>query len=123
MIRRSPGQPRPGFVASMIDHGFVFDGPNWTFTDAPLQGLYPRRAVYDGVRSLDDFQPWLDQVLHFPEEVFDSAWKRIPPEWLEDDEDALECLLGRLFERRTRVAELIAACRGTRFDPFPNWKG
>ena len=36
-------------------------------------GLYPRRLVYETVRSLDDFQPWLDQMQHFPEEVFDSA--------------------------------------------------
>ena len=72
----------------MIDHGFAFDGPNWDFPDSPLQGLYPRRIVYQGVRSLDDFQPWLDLVLHFPEEVIDQAWKRIPPEWLEGDEEA-----------------------------------
>lgn len=122
MVRRGPGEPRPGFVASMIDHGFAFDGPNWTFSDSPLQGLYPRRIVYEGVRSLDDFQPWLDLVRHFPEEVIDRAWKRIPPEWLEDDEDALESLLQRLYERRSRVADLLQACRTVRSDPFPNWK-
>jgi len=122
MIRHRPGQPRPGFVASMLDQGFVFDGPNWAFADFPLQGLYPRRLVYEGIRSLDDFQPWLDLVLHFPEEVIDRAWKRIPPEWLEDDEEALEDLLSRLFERRACVPELIEACRRSRFDPFPNWK-
>ncbi len=59
--------PRPAFVALMIDHGFVFNGPNWDFGDSPLQGLYARRVVYEGVRSLDDFQPWLDRVVHFPE--------------------------------------------------------
>ena len=52
--------PRPGFVVRMIDHGFVFNGPHWDFPDSPLQGLYPRRAVYESVRSLDDFQPWLE---------------------------------------------------------------
>jgi hypothetical protein len=122
MVRHGPGQQRPGFVASMIDHGFLFDGPNWAFPDSPLHGLYPRRIVYEGVRSLDDFQPWLDLVRHLPEEIFDRAWKRIPPEWLEGDEEALETLLHRLFERRACVPELIAACRGTRSDPFPNWK-
>ena len=30
----------------MMDHGFVFDGPHWTFTDSPLQGLYFRPIVY-----------------------------------------------------------------------------
>lgn len=121
MIRRGPGEPRPGFVASMIDHGYAFDGPNWDFSDSPLQGLYPRRIVYDAVRSLDDFQPWLDLILHFPEEVFDRAWKHIPPEWIDGDEDGLERLLARLYERRCRVPDLIHACRQSRIAPFANW--
>ncbi len=123
MVRRGPGQPKPGFVASMIDHGFAFDGPNWDFPESPLQGLYPRRIVYQGVRSLDDFQPWLDLVLHFPEEVIDQAWKCIPPEWLEGDEDAFDRLLQRLYDRRIRVPALIEASRLTRAAPFPNWTG
>jgi len=112
---------RPGFVASMIDHGFVFNGPNWDFCDTPLQGLYARRVVYDGVRSLDDFQPWLGLVTHFPEEVLDRAWKRVPPEWLEGEDEQLESLLEELLRRRSRVPELIEACRDTRSTPFPNW--
>ena len=69
---------RAAFVAQMIDHGFAFNGPHWDFTDSPLQGLYARRLVYEGVRSLEDFQPWLDQVMHFPEEVIDRALKGVP---------------------------------------------
>jgi len=122
MVRRGEAGARPGFVARMIDHGFAFDGPNWGFADSPLQGLYPRRLVYHPVRSLDDFQPWLDQVIHFPEEVVDRAWKRIPPDWIEGEEDALQQLLERFFERRKRLPELIAACRSTRINPFPNWQ-
>ncbi len=119
---RSSERGRPGFVARMIDHGFAFNGPHWDFPDSPLQGLYARRLVYEDVRSLDDFQPWLDQVLHFPEEVVDTAWKRIPPDWIAGEEEALERLLDRLFDRRKRVPELIAACREARTNPFPNWK-
>jgi hypothetical protein len=73
------------------------------------------------VRSLDDFQPWLDQVKSFPEEVVDTAWKRIPPDWVEGDEDELDRLLERLFERRKLIPELIAACREAKVNPFPNW--
>ena len=76
--------------------------PNWDFPDSPLQGLYARRLVYERVRSLDDFQPWLDQVQHFPEEVIDQAWKRIPPDWIDGEEEALE----RLLERLSSVAGL-----------------
>jgi hypothetical protein len=111
----------PGFVARMIDHGFAFNGPGWDFPESPLQGLYARRQVYEGVRSLGDFEPWLEQVIHFPEEVIDQAWKAVPPDWIEGEEDALEQLLERLFERRKRLPELIAASRGARVNPFPSW--
>jgi hypothetical protein len=118
---RGDKSTRPGFVARMIDHGFAFNGPHWDFPESPLQGLYARRMVYDAVRSIDDFQPWLDQVRNFPEEVMDVAWKRIPPDWIEGEEDALDQLLERLFERRKRIPELITACRAARTNPFPNW--
>ncbi len=113
---------QPGFVARMIDHGFAFNGPNWDFPDSPLQGLYARRSVYEAVRSLENFQPWLDQVRNFPEEVMDQAWKSIPPDWIAGEEAELEQLLERLYERRKRVPELLAACRGLRSGPFPHWK-
>jgi hypothetical protein len=111
-----------GFVARMIDHGFAFNGPHWEFPDSPLQGLYARHLVYAPVRSLDDFQPWLDLVKHFPEEVFDHAWKSVPPGWLDGEEDAFDQLLERLQARCKRIPELIAACREGRSNPFPNWK-
>jgi hypothetical protein len=122
LVRRELGQEaRPGFVARMIDHGFAFNGPGWDFANSALHGLYSRHSVYDSVRSLDDFQPWLGQVMHFPEEVIDQAWKRVPSEWISGDEDSLERLLERLYERRAQVPELIDACRGNRLNPFRNW--
>jgi hypothetical protein len=126
LVHSAPGhagecQGRPGFVARMIDHGFALNGPNWDFPDSPLQGLYARRQVYEGVRSLADFEPWLGQVMAFPEEVMDLAWRSIPPDWIEGEEDALLELLERLFERRRRVPDLIAACRVGRTNPFPSW--
>jgi len=122
MVRREAAEEaRPGFVARMIDHGFAFNGPGWDFGDSPLHGLYARHNVYDSVRSLDNFQPWLGQVVHFPEEVIDQAWKRVPSDWIAGDEDILERLLERLYERRARVPDLIDACRGGRVNPFRNW--
>jgi hypothetical protein len=60
-------------------------------------------------------------VIHFPEEVVDQAWKRIPPAWIDGEEDALAQLLERLFARRARLPELLAACRTARLNPFPHW--
>jgi hypothetical protein len=113
---------RLGFVASMMDHGYIFDGPHWTFSDSPLQGLYFRPTVYRTVKSLDDFQPWLDRITHFPDEVVDQAQKQIPPEWLDGDQSSLEPLLVKLMARRKRVPDLIQDSRRGRINPFPEWK-
>ena len=112
---------RLGFVAQMVDHGFAFDGPHWRFGDSPLQGLYFRPGVYQGVRGLDDFQPWLDRIVHFPEAVVDQALKQMPPAWVAGDEDSLNQLCESLLRRRRRVVDLIQACRNGRAGLFPEW--
>ena len=113
--------PRLGFVAQMVDNGYVFEGPHWRWGDSPIQGLYFRPLVYRTVRGLAEFEPWLDRIRNFPEEVVDQAVKRIPPAWLEGDEDELERLLERLLRRRERVPDLIEQCRSGRSNPFPIW--
>jgi HipA-like protein len=113
---------RIGFFAQMIDHGFAFNGPHWEFLDSPLNGLYFRTSVYEEVTSLDSFQPWLDMVTNFPIEVIDGAWKEIPREWLDHDEDQLENLLESLLKRRRKVGLLIEDVRRKRASAFPNWR-
>ena len=111
-----------GFVALMVDHGFIFNGPHWDFLDSPLQGLYFRTVVYEQVRGYPDFEPWLERILHFPEEVIDDAMKSLPPQWLEGDGGELERLLQKLLARRSRTPELLASCSRGRANAFPNWK-
>ncbi len=113
---------RVGFFAQMIDHGFAFSGASWQFQDSPIQGLYFRTSVYDAVRSLDSFQPWLDMIASFPVEVIDSAWKEIPRAWLDGDGEALEQLLETLLKRRSRVPSLILEVQRQRANAFPNWR-
>ena len=115
----TPG--RLGFFAQMIDHGFAFNGALWQFQDSPLQGLYFRTSIYDEVRSIESFQPWLGIVENFPLDVIDSAWKEIPRSWLEGDEDTLLQLLETLVARRRRVAALINDVRQKRTKAFENW--
>jgi len=109
------------FFALMIDQGYVLNGPHWDFPDAPLHGLYYRPTVYEPITGWESFQPWLDRILHFPEEILDKAYKQVPLEWLEGDEAALEAVLEKLLERRRRVPELIQQCRRARPQWFPNW--
>ena len=102
-------------------------GRTGAFGIHPLQGLYFRPLVYAQVRGWTDFEPWLDRIRHFPDEIVDQAVKQIPPSWLEGGggelgRDELERLLERVLARRKRVADLILECRSARGDPFPAWK-
>ncbi len=111
-----------GFVALMIDHGFVFNGPHWEFPESVIQGLYPRHIVYQQVTSLDSFQPWLDRVRYFPEHIVDAAFRQIPPQWVEGEADQLEEVLTKLLRRCRRVPDLLSDARQAKGNPFPNWK-
>ena len=111
-----------GFVAQMIDNGFVFEGPHWAFPESAIQGMYFRPQVYKNIRGFADFEPWLSRIVNFPEEVIDRAVKAIPPEWLAGEEEAFDVLLARLLKRRARVPELIEASRMGLVDPFARWR-
>ena len=118
-----PGVPprKLGFVALMIDHGFAFNGPHWDFPDSALAGLYPRRSVYRNVKSLHDFEPWIDRIRNFPPAVFDQALRSLPPVWIADDADRLDALLETLLRRGKRIAALLEECRKAPGNPFPAW--
>ncbi len=121
----TPGEPvaRVGFLAQMIDHGYIFDGPHWSFNDSPLSGLYLRTDIYKEVQGYASFEPWIERILHFPEEVIDKALREIPREWLAEGEMAeLEKMLERLMKRRTKVSDLIRDLKRGRSDPFPLWQ-
>ncbi|HEX5229055.1 MAG TPA: HipA family kinase [Bryobacteraceae bacterium] len=111
------------WYVSMIDQGGAFGGPSWRFLDSPLQGMYFRPSVYQSIRSLDDFQPWLDRAMCFPVEEFESMRVEIPPEWIAGDQRALEELIDRLLARRTQLPQLIANAVRAPQNPFPLWSG
>jgi hypothetical protein len=46
----------------------------------------------------------------------------MPPEWYEDDLDALMRLLEQLDRRRARLEELLLAAKRSSRQPFPNWR-
>ena len=110
------------WVVQMIDHGFVFGGADWHFADMPSRGIYPRLCVYDSVRSLEDFQPWLDQVCHLPKDVLECAVRHVPAGWIVDEEHQLKVLVKELLARTRRVPDLIEEARRCYLNPFPNWQ-
>jgi hypothetical protein len=78
--------------------------------------------VYEGVRGLSSFEPWLQRIRHFPESVIDEALRTMPPAWIAGDEAAFERLMEQLLKRRARVSDLIADARGLSSEPFPLWR-
>ena len=107
----------------MIDNGFCFNAGEWNFPDAPLRGIYARHRVYEGVRGMEAFEPWLSRLEErIGEAAVEEAASEIPPEWYEDKADALEKMLEQLLRRRKLVADLIVAAKKSSAQPFPNWK-
>jgi len=111
------------YRAQMIDQGFCFNACEWNFPDAPLRGLYARHLVYDSVRGIDSFEPWLTRIeTKMTAEVLDEIAKEIPGEWYNFETEALEKMLEQLLRRRKLVRELIVSAWKSSRQPFPNWK-
>ncbi len=119
---RVPGVYSPfSLVAHMIDNGQVFNGGNWRFEDSPIRGPY-LGPVFQHVRGIDSFEPWLTAVATFPEALLEDAFQATPSSWRRGDTNAaFGVLLGQLMRRRKRVRDLIYACRSQPTHPFPNW--
>jgi len=118
---RAAGESR--YRAQMIDDGFCFNAGEWDFPDAPLRGLYMRHRVYESVRGLDSFEPWLTRIeTKMTESLLEEASSEIPPEWYNFETDALEKMLDQLLRRRRIVRDLIVSSWKSAAQPFPNWK-
>ena len=117
-FRRS-GEER--YEAQMIDNGFCFNAGEWNFPDAPLRGLYARHRVYEAVRGIDSFEPWLSRVDKMDEPALGEMAGEIPPEWYGSSFDALEKMVQKLARRRTLVRELIISAWRSSVQPFPFW--
>ncbi len=110
------------YSARMIDNGFCFNAGEWNFPDAPLRGLYARHRVYEAVRGMESFESWIARVERIEESTLGEIYEKIPPEWYDDDADALEKMLEQLLRRRRLVPELIVSAWKSSAQPFPNWK-
>jgi hypothetical protein len=116
----SPAKPT-GMHAIMVDNGFCFNATEWNFPDASLRGIYLRQLVYEQVRGMQAFEPWLARLVRFTEQALEESAAEIPPEWYGFDQDALYRLLEMLHRRRNQVeAQLVQTWKSTRI-PFPNW--
>lgn len=114
-VRKEPHLP---YRAQMIDQGFCFRGYIEKFN--ALRSTYNRWRVYENVRSIDAFEPWLTLVEQIDEEALAAAAVGIPNCWYADN-DALGNLLDRLYAERNKVRELLFSLRNVTGNLFPNW--
>ncbi|HXR98464.1 MAG TPA: HipA family kinase [Terriglobales bacterium] len=112
--------PRRQLKVFMVDQGFCFDGGSWKFPDSPLRGVFSRNRVYNGVRGLDSFEPWLTRVEMFDEASIYAAGEEVPPEWYGAWDD-MQRLLEHLIKRRTIVRDLLLEVKASQRKPFDNW--
>jgi hypothetical protein len=97
------------WVVSMIDHGALFGGDAWSFSDSAPQGLYGRLQVYRTTNGPRPLAPWIRRLRQLQPAALNDAISQLPPSWLAGDEDAVKKLVERLWERRERLPDLIAA--------------
>lgn len=107
----------------MIDQGFCFNERMWNFPDSAIRGVYFDWRVYGEVRGIDDFEPWLSRLeselnLDSLSEIADH----IPPEWYEDDRDALSLLLEKLDGRRFLLRDALFSLNDIEWSLFPKWQ-
>jgi hypothetical protein len=106
----------------MIDQGFCFNAGEWNYPDAPLRGLYARNRVYEGVIGMETFDPWIRRAKSINSRALEEFVKEVPPEWYDDDFDALHRLVEQLLRRVSRLEELILDAKRSSRQPFPNWR-
>jgi hypothetical protein len=120
VFHRLPGQP--AYSAWLIDHGFCFNDGEWNFPDNPLRGLYPRRLVYESVRGLHSFEPFLSTIENLEARRLGECVRGIPEEWCDDEPRQLHRLADQLYERRRGLRQALIDTKNSAWHPFPNWE-
>ena len=118
---RTIEQSANAYSAALIDHGFCFNDGEWNFPDSPIRSLYPRRLVYESVRGLQSFEPYLSRIENIEASELEECLREVPPEWCGDGTMRLSELAERLYERRRRVRQLVIDAKESSLRPFPNW--
>jgi hypothetical protein len=121
IFHRSADHEGSPYSVAMIDQGFCFNDGDWTFRDSPIQGIYPRRLVYENVRGLRSFEPLLSQIENLSPGDLEGCTLGIPTDWCEPDPGQLGRLMEILYERRRTLRQAIIDTKHSSLDPFPNW--
>jgi len=110
------------YSVSMIDHGFCFNDGDWTFPDSPIRAIYPRRLVYEKVKGMESFEPFLSRIENITVEALHLCTHGIPNKWCEPDPLQLARLVEILYARRRTLRQAIIDAKNSSLNPFPNWE-
>ncbi len=113
---------RRRYTIAFIDQGYCFNAGLWTFPDMPLQGVYGRNEVYEGICGWKSFFTSLPQIAGMEPDLISDIAEQIPREWYDSNIGAMRDLVKSLIDRRTMVRPLIDAFRMSVRTPFPNWR-
>jgi len=120
IFHRSVDQEDSSYFGWLIDQGFCFNDGEWNFPDSPIRAVYPRRLVYESVRGLQSFEPFLSRIENLEAEQLEHCVCEIPPQWC-GEEGQLSRLAERLYERRRRLRQALIDAKNCSLQPFPNW--
>ncbi|PYV19782.1 MAG: phosphatidylinositol kinase [Acidobacteria bacterium] len=101
---------------------YCFNDGEWDFPDSPIRSIYPRRLVYESVRGLESFEPFLSRIENLASRVIEDASVDIPQAWCGEDPSRIRWLVERLVERRRRLRQMIVDAKNSDLRPFPNWE-
>jgi len=122
IFSRPAGEERHGYSAWLIDNGFCFNDGEWNFPDSPIRSLYPRRLVYESVRGLRSFEPFLSKIENLEREQIEDCLQGIPADWCGDDASQLGRLAERLHARRKGLRQALIDAKNSWLQPCPNWR-
>lgn len=111
-----------GYSACLIDHGFCFNDGDWSFPDSAIRSLYPRRLVYEAVRGVEFFEPFLSRIENLKADELASCARDIPPDWCDGEPDGPARLMEALYLRRRKLRQALIDVKNSDLRPFPNWK-
>lgn len=121
IFHRPAGDEESAYSVAMVDQGFCFNDGDWTFPDSAIRGLYPRRLVYEKVRGMESFEPYLSRIENFTLGELEECTEGIPSKWCEPDPGQLTRLIEILYARRRTLRQAVIDAKNCALDPFPNW--
>ncbi len=110
------------YQMTLIDQGYCFNAGQWNFLDFPLHGVFYRNFPYHGITGWDSFEPFLSRAERMTDGDLWNCADGIPEEWYSGDTHGLNQLIETLYQRRSRIRDLITAFRESSRAPFPLWK-